>query len=143
MTGFQTDLLLRLNHNTGVFTTDAPLIWIDPSGHEHIVPVSAETDGMSIPWFLEWLFPSAIKWFPAVMHDYFYRVLRPGRRWADDLFFHAMLSVPVGMKDAPTLIRQFQQKRFRADWVFRCWLAWFGLRLFGWYAYKQNRNPLP
>lgn len=95
-----------------------PLRWTDPVGHEHIVPRNFLTDFASVPRvFRMFALNDSLTAAPACLHDFAYRVTRPGRRWADDLFFHALRS-----NGAPA-------------WA--AWSYWLAVRLFGWIPYRK------
>lgn len=95
------------------------LVYDDPSGNAHRVPPGFRTDFNSLPRPLRGLFftlPSTHA--AAALHDYHYRVIRASRRWADDLFFHALRASRVN----PVSAR----------------IYWLGVRLAGWWAYRKN-----
>lgn len=96
-----------------------PLVYEDPSGHEHIVPAGFETDGASVPWFLRSFTYSRERLLPvAALHDWHYRVIRVNRLWADDLMFHGSRALDVNKLSA----------RF----------YWRVLRATGWWAWWRN-----
>lgn len=99
----------------------APLRWRDPSGSFHEVPEGFVTDFASVPRMMRsFALDEAITAKAAVVHDYMYRVTRPTRRWADDLFYHTLRSTGVGALPA--------------------WAYWCAVRMFGWLAYNRYRS---
>lgn len=95
------------------------LMWEDPSGHMHIVPAGFYTDFASIPRVMRLFAVSdSLTSAPATLHDYHYRVILRGRRWADSLFYQ-------GLRDNGV------------HWFF-AWSYWFAVRVFGWYSYRRS-----
>lgn len=115
MTGhghFATTLEVRWLADEGQWQLLAPLVYVDPTGHEHEVPEGARTDLASIPRLLRSAAFSEPKTREAaVLHDWLYRESTVNRRWADALFYHGMCCRGVGALNA--------------------WLYWLAVRLFG------------
>lgn len=95
------------------------LLYTDPSGHTHRVPSTFRSDFASVPRPIRALCFSLPKTHSAaVLHDYHYRVVKSNRRWADDLFYHALRASGVN----PVSAR----------------IYWAAVRLFGWTAYRPH-----
>lgn len=110
--------VMRKPDSTGDWSLIFALCYVDPSGHRHLIPSRFRTDFASVPRLLRGLcFSLPRTHAPAVLHDYHYRVLRTNRRWADDLFFHALRACGVN----PVSARVY----------------WLAVRLFGWTAYRH------
>lgn len=98
-----------------------PLSWRDPDGVLREVPAGFVSDFASVPRLMRpFALDDAATAKAAVFHDYAYRVALPGRRWADDLFYHQLRGNGV-----PVLF---------------AWCYWLGVRLFGWIAYDRSRQ---
>lgn len=83
-----------------------------------------------------WLVGGRAKW-EAVIHDYLYRVLKRGRRVADNVFLEAMATLRKTKIDG--VDTEWKQPR----WVRS--LMWAGVRSFGWLSYPDNtpqRSPV-
>ena len=94
-------------------------------GKNFVIPRGFESDGASVPRFL-WrivfppIDPTAVR--AGVSHDYIYRVQPPGwtRKEADQMFLCFLIEDGLS--------------------PFRARLAYYGVRLFGWIAWRQNRK---
>lgn len=116
LTDFEGRVLPAHVSNEWVLTRD--LRWRDPLGNVVVVTRGTETDGASIPWYVKWLFPETRIIAAGALHDELYRRTRPGRRYADMVFYEALVSLEIP--------------------AWRAWLAWVALRAFGWAAYRRN-----
>ncbi len=91
---------------------------------ERIIPAGFETDLASVPWMLGWLFPrfNEARARAALPHDYFYRLQLPNvsRQAADRMFLRDLM--------------------IRNRLVHRAILMYYGLRMFGWVAWKKKKK---
>lgn len=91
-------------------------------GIVRIIPKGFESDLASLPWWLGWMFPrySEIRARSAVPHDLFYRLQLDdvSRQAADRMFFRDLM--------------------IQNAYVHRAILMYYGLRMFGWYAWWKN-----
>lgn len=114
---FENPLCVRLLAGRWQWELIEPLRWCTPDGMTYSVPAGFVTDFASVP---RWLRPIALNEartaMAATVHDYMYRVTRPGRRWADDVFYHTLRSSGVGAAAA--------------------WLYWVAVRIGGRRAYR-------
>lgn len=81
------------------------------------VPRGTVSDGASIPRFFHRLLPPGEYWREAIIHDYLYAIGWP-RRLADETMWQVMHELG------------------RSPWKRE--LIFFGLRLFGWRAYREH-----
>ena len=85
-----------------------------------VIPKGFITDGASVPRILYWLFePTGILFIPAILHDYFYATKSVSRADADRIFRENVIK--------------------EGCWL-AGWLAWIGVRLFGWIPWKLKRR---
>lgn len=118
MSQFTTPLRVELCTDRREWKLLYPLEWVDPHGNRVIVPPNFVTDFASIPRVMRpFALDDSRTAKAATLHDWHYRVRRPGRRWADDVFYHALRSDGV-------------------HWL-PAWSYWLGVRLFGWLAYRR------
>lgn len=93
--------------------------------HGVTVPQGFRSDGISVPRFL-WRFLSPCitseSVTAGVIHDYIYRELRDkiSRATADKIFYRILVGNGFGK--------------------FRAFVAWLGVRLFGWIAWRNNEK---
>lgn len=112
------DLKVKLCRGSREWVLLDDLTWTDPAGNKHVVPAGFHSDFASVPRVMRiFAMSDAISAAPAIHHDHIYRVSHIGRRWADDLFFHALRS-----NGAPA-------------WA--AWSYWLAVRLFGWRVYRR------
>ena len=84
------------------------------------IPAGFITDGASVPRILYWLFePTGVLFIPAILHDYLY----------------ATKLVPRSMAD-----RMFRENVIKESNVIAGYLAWVGVRLFGWIPWMLKRR---
>ena len=84
------------------------------------VPAGFITDGASVPRILYWLFePTGVLFLPAIVHDYFYATQQISRAEADKIF---------------------RENVIRESNIVAGYLAWIGIRLFGWIPWMLRRQ---
>ena len=84
------------------------------------VPAGFITDGASVPRILYWLFePTGVLFLPAIVHDYFYATQQISRAEADKIF---------------------RENVIRESNIVAGYLAWVGIRLFGWIPWLKRRK---
>ena len=86
----------------------------------HQVPHGTITDGLSVPWFLGWLFGRFGKYLRiALVHDRLYTVQTHSRKYADKLFYDGLRELGCG--------------------AFKAQTAYWSLRAFGGIAWRSHQ----
>ena len=97
-----------------------PLIYI---GRDKLfsVPTGFITDLGSVPWIFQWLVPAGKRGRKAfVLHDYLYKYGLVSRADADGILRRVMKEIDC--------------------WKIRYWSAWIGVRLGGWFPWRNYRK---
>jgi hypothetical protein len=96
-----------------------------------VIPKGFVTDFASVPRApgAFWLLGGRCKW-EAVIHDYLYRVLKLGRRTADNVFLEAMSTPRKRTRDG--VVTEWSQPR----WVRAA--MWTGVRVGGGFSYTEK-----
>ncbi len=111
----------------GKLKLDRPLLYISLSGRIFEVPAGFITDLASVPRFLPGLVQALFRGplqtaSAAILHDWLYEQGRVPRSEADALFWEALRAEgerPVG-----------------------AWVMWAGVRLGGWFRWRQARSAV-
>ncbi len=106
------------------FRLNKPFVYVASNGQEIVIPEGFIYDGASVPKIL-WSVVSPVGEVkkPALVHDWFYSVQVSGRRYADDMIKESMRA--YGVHKGKIL------------------LWWTILRLFGGFAWKENKRLSP